>query len=54
MSSLNVEVPSYNLEIYKPNTVFNMEISGLIPESTYELYIVGGSFHPDYPDLMDA
>ena len=32
---------------------FDMKISGLLPETIYEIYIVGGSFHPDFPDLMD-
>lgn len=27
-------------------------MNDLTPNSTYEVYIIGGSFHPGFPDLM--
>jgi hypothetical protein len=49
----NVEVPNGKIEISTVNQVFTLNVTGLDQLTKYNTYIVGGSAHPGYPDLMD-
>jgi hypothetical protein len=42
-----------SIEIYRPGASFNIIAEGLKSNTTYEVYLVGGTFHPDFPDLMN-
>jgi hypothetical protein len=48
----NLEMPSSALLISNKNTIFHLTIDKLKEETAYEVYMIGASIHPGYPDLM--
>lgn len=54
MNSTNGVVPSWKIEVSEPYTKYNLSIPGMVPNTEYNVYIIGGSAHPGYPDLMDS
>ncbi|KAL4473813.1 hypothetical protein ABPG74_022677 [Tetrahymena malaccensis] len=52
-NSTNGIVPSWKIEISQPYTKYNLTIPSMIPNTEYNVYIIGGSVQPGYPDLMD-
>ena len=53
LSSVNAKEPSQAIEISEKFVDFNIKVENLTPDTEYNMYIVGGSAHPGYPDLMD-
>lgn len=51
-NSKNVKMASGSIEISETYEDFTMNVTGLEPETDYNVYIVAGSAHPGYPDLM--
>lgn len=51
---VNVEAPSASVEVSEKFEYFSFSFSGLDYDTEYTAYIVGGSAHPGYPDLMDS
>jgi hypothetical protein len=49
----NVPLPSGMVEISEKFVVFNLTISYLDADTSYNLYVTAGSAHPGYPDLMN-
>jgi len=49
---LNIPAPSASVEVSTPYTDFTLNVENLEPLTSYTAYIVGGSAHPGYPDLM--
>lgn len=49
----NLWTPSGFGEISQGYVPFNFTLYNLTSNTTYYAYIIGGSVHPGYPDLMD-
>ena len=54
LTSTNVATFAGSVEISTPYKDFSMNITGLNPLTDYNVYVVGGSAHPGYPDLMTS
>jgi len=52
--SKNRLVANYFVEVSTAFTDFDINITSLNPSTEYDAYIVGGSAHPGYPDLMSS
>lgn len=50
----NQNIPTYSgyVEVSTASTQFTINITGLTETTAYNAYIIGGSVHPGYPDLM--
>jgi len=53
-NSKNIEVPSGSVEVSEKNTGFTITVEDLDSDSSYNAYIIGGSAHPGFPDLMGS
>lgn len=52
--SRNLITPSGSVEVSQAFKDFYINITGLEPETEYNAYVIGGSAHPGYPDLMKS
>lgn len=50
----NIQNPAGSFEISTPYKDFNVNVTGLDPLTDYNVYVVAGSAHPGYPDLIKA
>mgnify|MGYP001206800496 CR=1 FL=1 len=48
----NIPQPAVSVEVSQYYKTYHFNITGLVPLTDYYCYIVGGSVHPGYPDLM--
>ena len=48
----NIPTDSGYVEVSKPSTLFTVNVTDLDDNTAYKAYIIGGSAHPGFPDLM--
>ena len=49
---MNVEIQNSKVEIEKKFENFTLSIDGLVKDTEYTAYLIGGSAQPGYPDMM--
>ena len=54
LSSNNVKNPSASVEVSTIGQSFTLTVYDLDASSKYNAYVIGGSAHPGFPDLMDS
>jgi len=54
LNNYNVQNPSGKVEVSEAYKVFSINVTGLDPETDYNVYTIGGSAHPGYPDLFSS
>eukprot|EP01017_Pseudomicrothorax_dubius_P002330 TRINITY_DN10026_c0_g1_i2.p1 TRINITY_DN10026_c0_g1~~TRINITY_DN10026_c0_g1_i2.p1 ORF type:complete len:572 (+),score=94.11 TRINITY_DN10026_c0_g1_i2:553-2268(+) len=54
LNASNVPAPWACVEVTQAYQIFTLNISGLSDGTKYNIFVVGGSAHPGYPDLMDS
>lgn len=54
LNSLNIQCPYGSVEISEAYRLFDVNVTGLDPLTDYNVYIIGGSAHPGYPDLFSS
>ena len=52
--SFNNEVASVQVEVLEPNINYTIMFTGLKPATDYEVFVVAGSNHPNFPDLLSS
>ncbi len=52
LNNYNIQKPSGKVEVSEAYKSFYINVTGLEPETDYNVYTIGGSAHPGYPDLF--
>lgn len=51
---MNDEIKTVQVEVLEPNIDYTIDFTGLKAATIYEIFIVAGSNHPNFPDLLSS
>jgi hypothetical protein len=54
LDSKNIQMPSGMVEIAQSYTDYPINVTNIEPNTEYNVYVVAGSAHPGFPDLMPS